>query len=144
MARQFSERCIILIIGISVLLPTTVIAIQQTFATTLSKEAPPPPSIFTNGTEITLAGDAADIDIAIDPTDDLPANGTQTVSTTGATDMDINEFPPQGVSVLIQNDTVTVTNHTVEVGNDFTDAAVESNDDGGDSNDDEGEGEGDE
>jgi hypothetical protein len=27
--------------------------------------------------------------------------------------MDINEFPPQGVTVIIQNDTVVVTNNPV-------------------------------
>ena len=35
-----------------------------------------------------------DVDISISPGEELPANGTVSVSTEGATDMDINEFPP--------------------------------------------------
>jgi hypothetical protein len=54
-----------------------------------------------------------DVDISITPGEELPANGTVSVSTEGATDMDINEFPPQGVTVIIQNDTVVVTNNPV-------------------------------
>ena len=54
-----------------------------------------------------------DVDIAISPGEELPANETVSVSTEGATDMDINEFPPQGVTVIIQNDTVVVTNNPV-------------------------------
>jgi hypothetical protein len=54
-----------------------------------------------------------DIDIAINPTEALPPNGTVTMSTEGATDMDINEFPPAGITIIIQNDTVIVTNNAV-------------------------------
>jgi hypothetical protein len=54
-----------------------------------------------------------DIDIAITPGEELPANGTVSVSTEGATDMDINEFPPPGVTVIIQSDKVVVTNNPV-------------------------------
>lgn len=54
-----------------------------------------------------------DIDIAINPTEPLPPNGTVTISTEGATDMDINEFPPSGVTVMIQNDRIIVTNNPV-------------------------------
>ena len=54
-----------------------------------------------------------DVDISISPGEVLPANGTVSVSTEGATDMDINEFPPPGVTVIIQNDKVVVTNNSV-------------------------------
>jgi hypothetical protein len=54
-----------------------------------------------------------DVDISISPGEELPANGTVSVSTEGATDMDINEFPPPGVTVIIQNDKVVVTNNSV-------------------------------
>lgn len=54
-----------------------------------------------------------DVDISISPGEELPANGTVSVSTEGATDMDINEFPPPGVSVIIQNDKVVVTSNPV-------------------------------
>lgn len=42
-----------------------------------------------------------DIDIAINPTEALPSNGTVTISTEGATDMDINEFPPAGAMDIL-------------------------------------------
>ncbi len=35
-----------------------------------------------------------DVDISISPGEALPTNGTVSVSTEGATDIDINEFPP--------------------------------------------------
>lgn len=54
-----------------------------------------------------------DVDISISPGEELPANGTVSVSTEGATDMDINEFPPPGVTIIIQNDKVVVTNNPV-------------------------------
>ncbi len=56
------------------------------------------------------------MDISIDPAEPLPANGTVTISTEGATDTDMNAFPPEGVYVIISSDTVTVTNQTVDVG----------------------------
>jgi hypothetical protein len=57
-----------------------------------------------------------EIDISIDPAEPLPANGTATISTEGATDTDLNGFPPDGVYVIISSDTVTVTNQTVDIG----------------------------
>ena len=56
-----------------------------------------------------------EIDISIDPAEPLPANGTVTISTEGATDTDMNAFPPEGVAVIISSDTVTVTNQTVDI-----------------------------
>ena len=102
-------------------------------ATTLSLEAPPPPPVFLNGTMTNLSADDKDRDISIDPYDDLPANGTQTMLTQPATDVDINAFPPVGVTVLIQNDSITVTNHTVDISTDLDEQiaqqAIESCDD---------------
>jgi hypothetical protein len=57
-----------------------------------------------------------EVDISIDPAESLPANGTVTISTEGASDTDMNAFPPEGVSVIISGDTVTVTNQSVDVG----------------------------
>ena len=51
-----------------------------------------------------------ELDIQIDPTLPLPANGTVTISTEGATDADLDPFPPEGIYIIISNDTVTVTN----------------------------------
>jgi hypothetical protein len=55
------------------------------------------------------------VNISINPEEPLPANGTVSISTEGATDTDMNVIPPEGVSVIISNDTVIVTNQTVEV-----------------------------
>lgn len=104
-------------------------ATEAAHASTLSLEAPPPPNVPINGSYVNLTADDNDRDISIDPLDSLPANGTQTIKTIGATDIDINDFPPVGISVLIQNDTITVTNQTVTLGNTFGAEALESNDD---------------
>jgi hypothetical protein len=55
------------------------------------------------------------VDISISPGETLPANGTVSISTEGATDTDMNAFPPEGVTVIISSDTVTVTNQTVDI-----------------------------
>ena len=63
-----------------------------------------------------LTGNVTEADISIDPAEPLPANGTVTISTEGATDTDMNGFPPEGVNVIISSDSVTVTNQTVDLG----------------------------
>ena len=55
------------------------------------------------------------VDISIHPGEPLPANGTVSISTKGATDTDMNAFPPEGVTVIISSDTVTVTNQAVDI-----------------------------
>ena len=72
--------------------------------------------------------------IAISPEEPLPANGTVSISTEGATDSDMNVFPPEGVTVVIENDTVTVTNQTVDI-----ETADEDEDEGDTGDDDTGE-----
>src|SRR5918996_1065917 len=57
----------------------------------------------------------AGVNISINPEEPLPANGTVSISTEGATDTDMNIIPPEGVSVVISNDTITVTNQTVDI-----------------------------
>ena len=57
-----------------------------------------------------------EVDISIDPAEPLPANGTVTISSEGATDTDMSAFPPEGVYVIISSDTVTITNQTVGIG----------------------------
>ena len=69
--------------------------------------------------------------ISINPEEPLPANGTVSISTEGAIDSDMNVFPPEGVTVVISNDTVTVTNQTVDL---ETDEEL-SDEDGGDGGD---------
>jgi hypothetical protein len=55
------------------------------------------------------------VNISINPEEPLPANGTVSISTEGAIDTDMNVFPPEGVTVIISNDTVTVTNQAVDI-----------------------------
>ena len=55
------------------------------------------------------------INISINPEEPLPANGTVSISTEGAIDTDMNVIPPEGVSVIISNDTITVTNQIVDI-----------------------------
>ena len=82
--------------------------------------------------------------ISINPVEPLPANGTVSISTEGATDTDMNVFPPEGVTVIISNDTVTVTNQAVDIGTaeeDEGEVGVDEGDAGdeGEGGDDEGE-----
>ena len=55
------------------------------------------------------------VNISINPEEPLPANGTVSISTEGATDTDMNVLPPEGVSVIISNETVTITNQMVDI-----------------------------
>src|SRR5215204_2065959 len=60
-------------------------------------------------------GTIGGVDVSINPEEPLPANGTVSISTEGATDTDMNVFPPEGVTVIISSDTVTVTNQAVDI-----------------------------
>ena len=53
--------------------------------------------------------------ISINPEEPLPANGSVSISTEGVTDTDMNIVPPEGISVIISNDTVTVTDQPVDI-----------------------------
>jgi hypothetical protein len=87
------------------------------------------------------------VNISINPEEPLPANGTVSLSTEGVTDTDMNILPPEGVTVVIENDTITVTNQTVDIetaeeengDEDGGDEETEENgaDEGGDGGDDE-------
>jgi hypothetical protein len=55
------------------------------------------------------------VNISINPEEPLPANGTVSISTEGVTDTDMNVLPPEGVTVVIENGTITVTNQTVDI-----------------------------
>jgi hypothetical protein len=70
--------------------------------------------------------------ISINPEEPLPANGTVSISTEGVTDTDMNVIPPEGVAVIISNDTVTVTNQEVDI------ATAEGDEGDGDEGDGEG------
>jgi hypothetical protein len=66
----------------------------------------------------TPTGTLTDGGISISPGEPLPANGTVGISTQGATDTDMDAFPPEGVTVIISSDTVTVTNQPVDIAGD--------------------------
>src|ERR687892_1398371 len=97
------------------------LSIMQVSAQPLSKDTP-----TGNLTE--------EVDISINPEEPLPANGTVSVSIEGATDTDMNVFPPEGVTVIISSDTVTVTNQPVDIATD------EGEDEGDEDEGDEGDG----
>jgi hypothetical protein len=68
--------------------------------------------------------------IAINPEEPLPANGTVSISTEEATDTDMNVIPPEGVSVIISSDTVTVTNQGVDIEGDEDQSDEDEGDEG--------------
>ena len=53
--------------------------------------------------------------ISINPVEPLPANGTGRITTEGVADTDMNVIPPEGITVVIENDTVTITNQAVDI-----------------------------
>lgn len=143
------QAAIVLVMGILIAVAATIAFIQQIAkatvdlipqeakASSLSLEAPPLPNLALNGTELNLTADDQDRDISIDPVENITfANGTVTMSTAGATDLDINEFPPIGITVLIQNETITITKNQVSIidpptlAEEIAIQALESNDDG--------------
>jgi hypothetical protein len=75
--------------------------------------------------------------IAINPEEPLPANGTVSISTEGAIDTDMNVIPPEGVNVIISSDTVTVTNQGVDIAGDEDQSDEDEEDEGGSVNGDE-------
>src|SRR5262245_51505307 len=106
----------VLSIGLVLVLLSTV----QVYAQPLVKDTP--------------TGNLTGGDITISPEEPLPANGTVSVSTAGATDTDMEGFPPEGVTVIMSGDTVTVTNHAVDIGVDEGQSDEDEGDDGGDVN----------
>lgn len=91
-------------------------------ASTLERDVDPP--IMMNGTS-----QPGEISIDIDPVEPLPINGTVTMSMEGVSDTNMNDIPPVGVSVIIQNESVTVTNQPVDISS-MEPGEAESNDDG--------------
>lgn len=55
-----------------------------------------------------------ELDVKIYPTEPLPANGTVIVDITEADDIDIETIPPEGVTIVMTNTTITVTNEDIE------------------------------
>ena len=95
------------IIMASITLP----GLQVIYAQVLDRdvEAPAP---GLNGTATT---ESPNVSIDISPLEPLPINGTVTMSLEDVVDTNMNEIPPQGVTVIISNESVTVTNHEVTI-----------------------------
>lgn len=92
------------------------------------------PDININGNATTLG----EIDVAISPYDGyLPQNGTLSISTAGANDLDINAMPPAGMTIIIDNQSATITSHPVRVDMTATTPTASTADSGGDSDEDE-------
>jgi hypothetical protein len=70
------------------------------------------PAAGLNGTAST---ESPNVSIDISPLESLPLNGTVTMSLEDVVDTNMNEIPPQGVTVVISNESVTVTNHEVTI-----------------------------
>lgn len=64
----------------------------------------------------------------IDLEEPLPPNGTIIVDIAGIDDINVNGVPPLGMTILVQNDTVTITNEDVVISDDMT-SAEETGDD---------------
>jgi hypothetical protein len=120
MKKALLESASVLTTGLVLLLLSTI----EVSAQPLVKDAP-------TGT---LTGG---VDISISPEEPLPANGTVSISTEGATDTDMEAFPPEGVTVIMSSDTVTVTNQAVDIGGDEEQSDEDEGDDGGGVNGDE-------
>lgn len=65
-----------------------------------------------NGTVTDLGQRDVSIDIEDEP---MPANGTISISTTGADDIDVQSMPPAGFTIIIDNQTARVTTHPVTI-----------------------------
>ncbi|MGH9965937.1 MAG: hypothetical protein ACRD5E_14085 [Nitrososphaeraceae archaeon] len=87
------------------------IGFEVVYAQVLNRDVgAPTPGL--NGTASTEPS-AGSIDIS--PLELLPTNGTVTMSLEDIVDTNMNEIPPQGVTVIISNEAVTVTNHEVTI-----------------------------
>lgn len=69
---------------------------------------------------ISVGGNATtleEIDVAIDPSAGyLPQNGSLSIDTTGANDIDIQSMPSRGETIVLTNTTATVTSNPVSIG----------------------------
>jgi len=82
---------------------------QVVYAQVLDRDVETP----TPGLNGTVRTESPDVSIDISPLEPLPINGTVTMNLEDVVDTNMNEIPPQGVTVIISNESVTVTNHEV-------------------------------
>jgi hypothetical protein len=115
------ERNLLLVtIAVAILAASpTIIDKNKVHADLLAKDDVP--DIAIDGNVTTLG----QIDVAISPYDGyLPQNGTLTISTLGANDLDINAMPPAGMTIVIDNDTATITSNPVRIDMSAAEAAA--------------------
>ena len=94
-----------------VMVSISLTGIQIAYAQVLERDvgAPIP------GPNNTASTESPEVSIDISPLESLPTNGTVTMSLADVVDTNMNEIPPQGVTVIISNQSVTVTNHPVTI-----------------------------
>lgn len=56
-----------------------------------------------------------ELDVKVYATEPLPPNGTIVVDISEAEDLDIEAIPPEGISIIATNSTLTVTKNPVEI-----------------------------
>jgi hypothetical protein len=66
----------------------------------------------------------------IDLDEPLPPNGTVIVDIMGIDDINVDGVPPLGMTILVQNDTITLTDQNVVISNDVASREETDNDDG--------------
>jgi hypothetical protein len=84
---------------------------QVVYAQVLDRDVEAP----TPGLNDTASTQSPNVSIDISPLEPLPINGTVTMSLEEVVDTNMNEIPPEGVTVIITNDTVTVTNQEITI-----------------------------
>ena len=62
-----------------------------------------------------VTGESEPIQLTIDASEPLPANGTMTLLMAGMNDIDFKDTPPVGITVIVTNDSATVTNQPVQL-----------------------------
>ena len=81
-----------------------------TKAQTLERDPIPAIPIVDN-----VTGESEPIQLTIDASEPLPANGTMTLLMAGMNDIDFKDTPPVGITVIVTNDSATVTNQPVQL-----------------------------
>jgi hypothetical protein len=89
----------------------TLTCFQVVYAQVLDRDVEAP----TPGLNDTASTQSPNVSIDISPLEPLPVNGTVTMSLEDVVDTNMNEIPPQGVTVIITNESVTVTNQEVTI-----------------------------
>src|SRR5918996_5502943 len=102
---MITEMLAIAVIMVSI----AMIGFQMAYAQVLDRDVEAP----TPGLNGTASTEPPAVSIDISPLEPLPINGTVTMSLEDVVDTNMNEIPPQGVIVIITNESVTVTNHDV-------------------------------